>query len=130
MLPITTKNSTGDNMQPCRIPLPTTKGAQRTPFCSTRHLAPLYVDLMPDSNLLDIPILLSAIIQKHAVKDHFKIYKNQMQIVTVFSTLRDYYPQRINVVNARRSRPVACLLTIYGGIKRSFIRSSMILEMI
>ena len=37
-----------------------------------------------------------------------------MQIGTVFSTLLVDYPQRVNVVNARRSRSEACLLTIYG----------------
>ena len=61
MSPRTTKNSTGDNMQPCLTPLPTTKGAERVPLCSTQHLAPLYVDLMIEINLLGIPLLLSAI---------------------------------------------------------------------
>ena len=40
-----------------------------------------------------------------------------MKIGTVFSSLLDEYLQRVNVVNARRSRSEACLLTIYGGIK-------------
>ena len=61
MFPLTTKNSTGGNMQPCLTPLPTTKGAERVGLCSTRHLAPSYVDLMIDTNLLGILLLLSAI---------------------------------------------------------------------
>ena len=61
MSPITNKNSTGDNMQPCLTPLPTIKAAERVPLCSTRHLAPLYVDLMTDTILLGIPLPLSAI---------------------------------------------------------------------
>ena len=61
MFPMTTKNSTVDNMQPCQTPLPTPKDAERVPLCSTRHLAPLYVDLMTDSILLGMPLLLSAI---------------------------------------------------------------------
>ena len=61
MSPMTTKNSTSDNMQPCLTPLPTTKGAESLPLCSTRHLAPLYVDLMTDTILLGIPFLLSTI---------------------------------------------------------------------
>ena len=61
MSPMTTKNSTGDNMQPCLTPLPTTKGAESVPLCSTRHLEPLYFDLMTDSYLLGISLLLSAI---------------------------------------------------------------------
>ena len=43
-----------------------------------------------------------------------------MQIGTVFSTLLDDYPQRVNVVNSRRYRPEACLPTNYGGIKLVF----------
>ena len=61
MFPMTTKNSTSDNMQPCLTAVPTTKGAERIPLCSTRQLAPLYVDLMTDTNLLGISLLLSAI---------------------------------------------------------------------
>ena len=61
MSPMTTINTTGDNMLSCLFPLPTTKAAERVSLCSTRHLAPLYVDLMTDTNLLDIPFLLSAI---------------------------------------------------------------------
>ena len=56
----------------------------------------------------------------HAVKGLVKIYKNQLQIGTVFSTLIDDYPQRVIAVNARRSRSEACLLTFYGGIKMLF----------
>ena len=48
---MTTKNSAGDNMQPCLTLLPTTKVAERVPLCSTRHLAPLYADLMTDTIL-------------------------------------------------------------------------------
>ena len=55
-----------------------------------------------------------------AVNGLFKVYKNQMQIGTVFSTLIDDYPQRVNVVNAIRSSSEACLLTIYGEIKMVF----------
>ena len=54
-------NSTGDNMQPCLTPLPTTEGAERVPLCSTQHLVPLYVGLMTDTHLLGISLLLSAI---------------------------------------------------------------------
>ena len=56
----------------------------------------------------------------HADKGLLKVYKNQKQIGTVFSTLLDDYPQRVNVVNAGRSRAEACLLTIYGGTKIVF----------
>ena len=63
---MTTKKSTGDNMQPCLTPLPTTKGAERVSLCSTRHLTPLYVDLMTDTNFLGIPLLLSAN-QRHSL---------------------------------------------------------------
>ena len=56
----------------------------------------------------------------HAVNGLFKVYKNQMQIGKVFSTLLDDYPQCVNVVNARRSRAEACLFTIYGRIKMVF----------
>ena len=58
----------------------------------------------------------------HAVKGLFKVYKNRTQIETVFSTLitLDDYPQRVNLINARRSRSEACLLTIYRGIKMVF----------
>ena len=105
--PRTTKNSSDDNMQPCLTPLPTTNSAERIPLFSARHLAPLYVDLMADTNLLGIPLLLSAI-QRPSLstlsKAFFKVYKNQVQIGTVFSTLLDDYPQRVKVVNARRSR--------------------------
>ena len=53
-----------------------------------------------------------------------------MQIGTVFSNLLDDYAQRVNVVNVRRSRSEAYLLTIYGGIKMPFFsRSCMTLEM-
>ena len=48
-------------MQPCLILLPTTKGAERVPLCRTRYLAPIYVDLMTDTILFDILLLLSAI---------------------------------------------------------------------
>ena len=83
------KNSSVDKMQPCLTALPTTKGAERVPLCSTRHLAPSYVDLMTDTILLGIPSSQchpedSSI---HTVKRLFKVYKNQMQIGTVFSTL-------------------------------------------
>ena len=61
MSPMTAKDSTVDKMQPCLSLLPTTKGAERVPLCSTRHLAQLYVDLMTDTILLGIPFLLSAI---------------------------------------------------------------------
>ena len=70
-------------MQPCLTPLPTTKGAERVPLCSTRYLAPLYVNLMTDTILLGIPLSIQT------VKGLFKVYKNQMQIGTVFSTLLD-----------------------------------------
>ena len=82
-----------------------------------------YVDLMTDTNLLGIPLLLSAI-QRPSLstlpKAFSKPTKNQMQIGTVFSTLLDDYPQLVNVVNARRSRSEACLLMIYAGIKMVF----------
>ena len=51
-------------------------------------------------------------------KGLFKVYKNQMQIGAVFSTLFDDYPQLVNVVNV--SRYEAFLLTICGGIKMVF----------
>ena len=92
MSPMTTKTSTADNMQPCLAPLPTTKAAERVPLCSTRHLAPLYVDLMTDTNLLGIPLLRhSEAVSIHAVKGLFKVYKNQMQIGTVYSALLDVW---------------------------------------
>ena len=98
MSPMTTKNSTGNNMQPCLTPLPTTKGAERVPLCSTRHLAPLYVDLMTDTNLFfSVPSRGPSI---HDVKGLFKVYKSPMQIGTIFSTLLDHYPQSVIVVNA------------------------------
>ena len=56
MSPMTTENSTADNMQPCLTPLPTTKDAERVPLCSTQLLAPLYVDLMTVTNMLGIPL--------------------------------------------------------------------------
>ena len=119
MTPMTTKNSTGDNMQPCLTPLPTTKDAERVPLCSTLHLAPLYVDLVTDTIFPFSQCHLEAlsIHANHAVKGLFKVYKNQMQIGTVFSTLLDDYRHHDHVVNARRSSSEACLLTIYGGIK-------------
>ena len=55
MFPITTKTSTGDNMQPCLNPRPTTKGAERVPLCSTRHLAPLYFDLICYVSFFSVP---------------------------------------------------------------------------
>ena len=55
MSPRTTKNRTGDNMQTCVTPLPTTKGVERIPLCSTLHLAPLYVDFMTGTYLIGIP---------------------------------------------------------------------------
>ena len=61
MSPMTTKNSTVDNMQPCLTPLPTTKAAERVALCRTQRLTPLYVDLMTNTNLLGFPLLLSAI---------------------------------------------------------------------
>ena len=100
MSAMTAKNSTADNMQPCLTPLPTTKGAERVPLCSTQHLAPLYVDLMTDTILLGIPLLLSAI-QRISLsilsKAFSKSTKNQLQIGTIFSTLLDDYPHLVNV---------------------------------
>ena len=52
----------------------------------------LYVNLMGDTTLLGIPLLLSAIQRtslSRTVKCLFKVYKNQMQIGTVFSTFLD-----------------------------------------
>ena len=75
----------------------------------------LYVDLMADNNLSGIPFLLSATQRPSPTtlfKDLFKVYKNQMQIGTVLSTLLDDYSQCINVVNSRRSRCEAYLLPI------------------
>ena len=115
---MTTKNSTVENMQLCLTPLPTRKGAERVPLYSTRHLAPLYVDLMTDTIFLGIPL------QRPFPRCQrpFQSLQTSDANRTVFSTFPDDYPQRVNVVNARRSRSEACLLTIYGGIKIVFYR--------
>ena len=93
MSPMTNKNSTGDNMQPFLTPLPTTKGAGRVPLCSARHLAPWHYFVRYSPSFQCHPEDLSI----HTVKGLFKVYKNQMQIGTVFSTLLDGQRKKIQV---------------------------------
>ena len=104
---ITTKNSTGDNMQPCLPALPTTKSAERVPLYSIQHLA-TFVRYSPSSQCHPEAISIHAI----------KVYKTQMQIDPVFSSLLD--DAHVNVIHARKPRSEFCLLTIYAGIKMVF----------
>ena len=129
MSPLTNKNCTGDNMQPCLTPLPTAKAVERVPLCSTRHLAPLYVDLMTDTILLGIPLLLSAI-QRTSLSTLSKAFPKSTKTKCKserYSALCSMI-KRVNVFSASRSSSEACLLTIYGGIK--MVRSNMALEIL
>ena len=118
MSPMTTKYSTGDNIRTCLTPL-STKGAERVPLCSTRHLAPLYVTLMTDTNLFGIALLLSAI-QRPSLSRLSKAFSKSKK-TRCKSDRYSALCSMINVVNQKsRSMSEACLLTIYGGIKIVF----------
>ena len=117
MSPMTTKNSTGDNMQHCLTTLPTTKGAEREPLCSTRHLAPLYVYLMTETILLDIPLLLGAI-QRPSLSMLSKAFaKSTKTKPERYSTLCSMIIRSVLIWSTQE---VPNLFTIFGGMKMVF----------
>ena len=116
MSPMTTKNCTGDNMQPSLTPLRTTKGAERVPLCSTRHLA-LYVDTI----LLGIPLLLSAI-QRTSLSTLSKSFSKSTKTKCKserYSALCSMI-NRSSVLMWSTQEDPGLKLKIYGGIKMVF----------
>ena len=78
-------------------------------------MALLFVDLMTDTILLVIPLLLSAIQRPGP------LYPGcQRPFQSLQNPNTDRNDIHVNVVNARRSRSEASLLTIYCGIKMLF----------
>ena len=97
-------------MQSCLTPLPTTKSAERVPLCSTRHLEPLCVELMVDTNLLGMVFPL------FSVQSRGLLYPCCQRPTKT----RCKSERWVNMVNTSRSSSAACLITIYDGIKMVF----------
>ena len=73
---------------------------------------------MTDTNLLDFPLLLTAI-QRPSLSTPQRPFQSLQKPAANrngIQHLLDDYSQRVNVINARRYRSEACLLTLYGGM--------------